>query len=105
MEIIKGLLHKNIVSIVINNLIFFTSFVFANISLMIGLQLDSGVGYFLILTAIAYLIMIATTVLTFQVIIDRKVWEILFRYGLLERDGRKIAMALDLTFLCVRIPL
>ena len=89
MEIIKGLLRKNIVSIIINNLIFFTSFVFTNISLTIGLQLDSGVGYFLILTTIAYLIMIATTVLTFQIIIDRKVWETLYRYGLLENDGRK----------------
>lgn len=104
MEIIKGLLRKNIVSIIINNLIFFTSFVFTNISLTIGLQLDSGVGYFLILTTIAYLIMIATTVLTFQIIIDRKVWETLYRYGLLENDGRKIVMALDLTFLCVSLP-
>ncbi|MBO5160240.1 MAG: ABC transporter permease [Lachnospiraceae bacterium] len=104
MEIIKGLLRKNIVSIIINNLIFFTSFVFTNISLTIGLQLDSGVGYFVILTTIAYLIMIATTVLTFQIIIDRKVWETLYRYGLLENDGRKIVMALDLTFLCVSLP-
>ena len=104
MEIIKGLLRKNIVSIIISNLLFFISFVFVNISLMIGLQLDSDVRYFIILTAIAYLIMIVTTVLTFQVIIDRKVWETLYRYGLLENDGRKIVMALDLTFLCVSLP-
>ena len=104
MEIIKGLLRKNIVSIIINNLIFFISFVFVNISLTIGLQLDSDVRYFMILTAIAYLIMIITTVLTFQVIIDRKVWETLYRYGLLERDGRKIIMAFDLTFLFVSLP-
>lgn len=104
MEIIKGLLRKNIVSIIINNLIFFTCFVFANISLTIGLQLDSGVGYFLILTTIAYLIMIATTILIFQVIVDRKVWEALYRYGLLENDERKIIMALDLTFLCASLP-
>lgn len=104
MEIIKGLLRKNIVSIIINNLIFLISFVFVNISLTIGLQLDSDVRYFMILTAIAYLIMIITTVLTFQVIIDRKVWETLYRYGLLERDGRKIIMAFDLTFLFVSLP-
>ena len=104
MEIIKGFLRKNIVSVIINNLIFFTSFVFANISLTIGLQLDSGVGYFLILITIAYLIMIVTTVLTFQVILDRKVWEALYKYGLLENEGRKIAMAIDLTCMCISIP-
>ena len=49
MEIIKGLLHKNVVSIIINNLIFFISFVFVNISLTIGLQLDSDVRYFMTL--------------------------------------------------------
>lgn len=48
--------------------------------------------------------MIVTTVLTFQVIIDRKIWETLYRYGLLEKDGRKIVMTLDLTFLFVSIP-
>lgn len=104
MEIIKGLLHKNIVSIIINNLIFFISFVFVNISLTIGLQLDSDVRYFMILTAITYLIMIITTVLTFQVIIDRKIWETLYRYGLLEKDGRKILMVFDLMFLFVSLP-
>ena len=104
MEIIKGLLRKNIVPIIINNLIFFISFVFVNISLTSGLQLDSDVRYFIILTAIAYLIMIVTTILTFQVIIDRKIWETLYRYGLLEKDGRKIMMALDFTFLCVSLP-
>lgn len=104
MEIIKGLLRKNIVSVIINNLIFLTSFVFVNISLTIGLQLDSNVRYFIILTAIAYLIIIVTTVFTFQVIIDRKVWETLYRYGLLEKDGRKIIMVLNLTFLCVSLP-
>lgn len=104
MEIIKGLIRKNIVSIIINNLIFFASFVFVDISLIIGIQLDSGIGYFLILIAIAYLIMIVTTVLKFQVIIDRTEWSSLFRYGLLQNEGRKIAMALDLTFLCVSFP-
>ena len=104
MEIIKGLIRKNIVSIIINNLIFFASFVFVDISLIIGIQLDSGIGYFLILIAIAYLIMIVTTVLKFQVIIDRIEWSCLFRYGLLQNEGRKIAMALDLTFLCVSFP-
>ena len=104
MEIIKGLLHKNIVSIIINNLIFFISFVFVNISLTIGLQLDSDVRYFMILTAITYLIMIITTVLTFQVIIDRKIWETLYRYGLLEKDVRKILMVFDLMFLFVSLP-
>lgn len=104
MEIIKGLIRKNIVSIIINNLIFFASFVFVDVSLIIGIQLDSGIGYFLILIAIAYLIMIATTVLKFQIIIDRTEWSCLFRYGLLQNEGRKIAMALDLTFLCVSFP-
>ena len=104
MEIIKGLIRKNIVSIIINNLIFFASFVFVDVSLIIGIQLDSGIGYFLILIAIAYLIMIATTVLKFQIIIDRTEWSYLFRYGLLQNEGRKIAMALDLTFLCVSFP-
>ena len=104
MEIISGIIRKNIVSIIINNLIFFTSFVFVNISLTIGLQLDSDVRYFMILTAITYLIMIITTVLTFQVIIDRKIWETLYRYGLLEKDGRKILMVFDLMFLFVSLP-
>ena len=104
MEIIKGFLRKNIVSVIISNLIFFISFVFASISLTIGLQLDSGVGYFLILTTIAYLIMIVTTVLIFQVIVDKKVWEALYKYGLLENEGRKIAMAIDMTFMCISLP-
>lgn len=104
MEIIKGLIHKNIVSIIINSLIFFASFVFADISIIIGLQLDSGVGYFIIYTTIAYLIMIAATVLNFQVITDRKVWENLYKYGLLESEGRKIALAIDLTFIGVSLP-
>ena len=104
MEIIKGLLRKNIMSVIINNLIFFISFVFVNISLTIGSQIDSDVRYFIMLIAIAYLIMIVTTVLTFQVIIDRKIWETLYRYGLLEKDGRKILMALDLSFLFVSFP-
>ena len=105
MEIIKGFLRKNIVSTIINNLIFLTSFVFTNISLNFGLQLDSAVGYFIILTTIAYLILITTTILTFQVIIDREVWEILFRHGLLDKDGRKITIALNLTFICVSFPI
>ncbi len=104
MEIIKGLIRKNIVSIIINNLIFFASFVFVDISLIIGIQLDSGIGYFLILIAIAYLIIIVTTVLKFQVIMDRTEWNCLFSYGLLQNEGRKIAMALDLTFLFVSLP-
>lgn len=40
MEIIKGLVRKNIPSIIINNLIIFVSFVFADISMVIGLQLN-----------------------------------------------------------------
>ena len=104
MEIIKGLLRKNIVTIIINNLIFFISFVFVNISLTIALQLDSDVRYFILLTAIAYLIMIVTTVLSFQVIIDRKIWETLYRHGLLEKDGRWIVMTLDLAFLFISLP-
>lgn len=104
MEIIKGLLRKNIVSIIINNLIFFISFVFVNISLTIALQFDSDVRYYILLTAIAYLIMIVTTVLSFQVIIDRNVWETLYRYGLLEKTGRWVVMTLDLAFLFVSLP-
>ena len=104
MEIIKGLLRKNIVSIIINNLIFFISFVFVNISLTIALQFDSDVRYYILLTTIAYLIMIVTTVLSFQVIIDRNVWETLYRYGLLEKTGRWVVMTLDLAFLFVSLP-
>ena len=104
MEIIKGLLRKNIVAIIINNLIFFISFVFVNISLTIALQLDSDVRYFILLTAIAYLIMIVTTVLSFQVIIDRKIWETLYRHGLPEKDGRWIVMTLDLASLFISLP-
>ncbi len=104
MEIIKGFIRKNIVSIIINSLILFAAFVFADISIMIGIQLDSSVGYMLILITIVYLIMIVTTVLNFQAIIDGKVWRNLYRYGLLENEKRKIAIALDLTFLCISIP-
>ncbi len=87
MKIILGLLRKNIPSVIINNLIFFVSFVFVDISIAIGGQLDSVVGVLIVLIAIAYLLLISITVLIFQVIIDREIWKSLYKYGLLEEEN------------------
>lgn len=104
MEIIKGLVRKNIPSIIINNLIIFVSFVFADISMVIGLQLNSGVGGLLVLITIAYMLLILITVLVFQVIIDRDVWRNLYKYGLLENEKREIAMTFNLSCILVSFP-
>ena len=104
MKIILGLLRKNIPSVIINNLIFFVSFVFVDISIAIGGQLDSAVGAMIVLIAIAYLLLISITVLIFQVIIDRGIWKSLYKYGLLEEEKRKISVGFDVSFVCVSFP-
>lgn len=101
----RGFILKNIPSIIINNLVLFASFVFTDISVFIGIQLDSAVGVMLIITTVVYLLMILTTVLAFQAIIDKKIWECLYRVGLLEREQKKIAIILDMTFICLSLPL
>lgn len=104
MEIVKGFVRKNIIQIIIYSIIFFIGFVFTDVSIYMGYQLKSFAGILLIGATVLYLLIILSTILKLQAIIDRNIWKSLFRFGLLSKEKYVITASFDFLLFVISLP-
>lgn len=99
MEFIKVWSKKKIAQICIYILIFFVTFLFADIIIILANELKSIISVFIILLTMLYMYMIVITMLKLQVVMDKNVWKNLFRLGLLNEEKHKITAVMDAMFM------